>query len=231
MIVAGGIVRNRAWILPRHLEAVTLNGPARLFYVTGDNDDDTVGKLRDWQYDEFTEGGPEKLRYHLHDTGFPGWHRSGEPRYSSENMAPLRNLWGEEAVRRWPQLTHLWVVDSDVLPAADVLSRLLALNRPIAGAWVPGCTPCEGWSYERGRAVRSHWEERRGEPFRATMLGGCYLIRRDAWDAGLRWSPHPQGEDGGFGDSARKLGLEMWADPLARCEHVMEEPKEKEGIE
>lgn len=221
MIVAGGIVRNRAWILGDSLERIRHAYYQTMsywqpFYVTGDNEDGTEKILEAFC---FPRG---YLRY---DTGFLGWHRTGEPRYSSENMAPLRNLWGEEAVRRWPQLTHLWVVDSDVLPAADVLSRLLALNRPIAGAWVPGCTPCEGWSSERGRAVRSHWEERRGEPFRATMLGGCYLIRRDAWDAGLRWAPHPQGEDGGFGDSARKLGLEMWADPLARCEHVMEEPK------
>lgn len=215
-VVAGGIVRNRAWILPWHLAHVRSNLPALLYYLTGDNEDDTEEVLKldgnDMNVPSF---------FSRHDTGFAGWRRDGEPRYSSEVMAGERNLWLKTAVERWPNLTHLWVVDSDVLPHLDCLEKLLAVDRPVVGAWVPGCTPTEGWDNGTGQARRTGAEGRRESTFRATMLGGCYLIRRDAIDAGVRWAAHPQGEDGGFGDSCRALGIDMWACPEARCGHVM----------
>lgn len=217
-IVAGGIVRNRAWILPRHLDAVRRNAPRELFYVTGDNTDLTAEILVDagaW--------------VHLRPTGFPGYRRDGEPRYSSENMVPLRNIWLEQALDIWPKLTHLWVVDSDVLPAPDCLEKLLAEDLPVVAAFVPlqdGKTPIAmaGWNHIADRADRRGDEAAFRLPFLCTLIGGCYLIRRDAIDAGLRWAPHPQGEDGGFGDKARELGIPLWCEPRAITEHVMKEP-------
>lgn len=208
-MIAGGIVRNRAWCLDRHLDAVFANRPGAAFYVTGDNIDDTVAILR------------RRTSVLEHSTGFPGYERSGEHRYHSSNMGPLRNLWASEAVLRWPSLTHLWVVDSDVIPRPDALSRLLAINKDVVGAWVPGCTPCAGWDMDTHQAARTGKEHLEDGPFPATMLGGCYLISRSAWDRGLRWGEHPQGEDGFLGDSARALGISLWADPGARCDHLM----------
>ena len=37
----------------------------------------------------------------------------------------------------WPQATHLWVVDSDILPAPDCLEKLLEVDQPVVGAYVP----------------------------------------------------------------------------------------------
>lgn len=214
-VVAGGIVRNRAWVIGDSIAAIGANGPQQLFYLTGDNIDNTLGILQSMS---------PMVSTMVHSTGYPGYERSGPVRYSSSSMAPLRNVWLENATNAWKDLSHLWVVDSDVLPAPDVLDKLLAHNKPVVGAWVPGCTPCESWDKAEGQAMRSGKEHKHPGLFKATMLGGCYLIRRDAIDAGLRWAPHAQGEDGGFGDSARRLGIELWADRSAECEHRMTKP-------
>lgn len=241
-VVAGGIVRNRAWILPRHLSAVARCRPDAMFYVTGDNEDETNTVLADFAVRTFNELGPRAPRqapfnYLVHDTGEPGWTRDGKeaPRYRSAHMAAERNLWAREALERWPQATHLWVVDSDVLPAPDVLERLLALKAPVAAAYVPvGTIPIHmmGWDSEHDRPKRTGEEKLLTKPHIVSMVGGCYLI-----DARLLghypppehsdpplpyWKEHPQGEDGGFAESVLRMGANMLVDPLAGCEHIME---------
>lgn len=144
-VVAGGIVRSRAWCLPQHLRAVASNAYVReMFYCTGDNNDNTVEILNDFAFLPINRdgGGLEVL---FHDTGHPGHKRDPGPhRYDAANMAFLRNLWAEKAIERWPHLTHLWVVDSDVIPERRCLSKLLALDKPVVAARVPlmdGVTP------------------------------------------------------------------------------------------
>lgn len=220
-VVAGGPVRNRAWCLPQHLDAVISNLDLGddLLYLTGDNEDSTTAVLSDY-----------RVEFFVCDTGHPGYKRDPGPfRYDAANMALLRNLWAEGAIKRWPDLTHLLVVDSDVIPEPDCLSKLLALDKPVVAAHVPlmdGVTPIwmEGWDANADLPRRSGEERYRTEPQRCTLVGGCYLIRRDAWGAGLRWSPTEISEDGGFARSARDLGIEMWAHPGARTQHLMKEP-------
>lgn len=217
-VVAGGIVRNRAWCLPQHLDAVEANSPDKLAYVTGDNTDDTAAILarRAWSLNR--------------DTGFPGHKRDPGPlRYDATNMANLRNLWASQAVMGNAELTHLWVVDSDVIPEPDCLSKLLALDKPVVAAHVPlmdGVTPIwmKAWDIDTDLPRRNGAERYAVNPQYCTLVGGCYLIRRDAWDEGLRWSPTEISEDGGFARSARDLGIEMWAHPGARTQHLMKEP-------
>lgn len=220
-VVAGGIVRNRAWCLPQHLDAVisNLNLGDDLLYLTGDNEDSTTAVLSD-----------HCVEFFVRDTGHPGHKRDPGPfRYDAANMALLRNLWAEGAIKRWPYLTHLWVVDSDVIPAPDCLSKLLSLDKPVVAAHVPlmdGVTPIwmEGWDTNADLPRRTGWERQQVAPRPCTLVGGCYLIRRDAWDKGIRWSPTEISEDGGFARRARGLGIEMWAHPGARTQHLMKEP-------
>ena len=113
-VVAGGPVRQRMWILERHCAAVLANRPDQLLYLEGDSTDGTR---------EYLESHTNVIR---HDTNAPNFTRDGsegEGRYSSAIMANLRNTWASEALKRWPQASHLWVVDSDVLPEVDELQR------------------------------------------------------------------------------------------------------------
>jgi len=215
-----------------------------MHYLYGDCEDDTEAVL-----ERYRKRPSLRLTFERFDTGCPTWRR-GE--YTSENMSLVRNEWVQQVLKEWPDVTHFWNVDSDVLPADDVLSRLLVVDKPVVGAYVPimdGVTPIHmvAWKdgpfveYESdmtgapvgaarcvalgGSARRMGMEKTLTKPHRVTLLGGCYLIQREAIEAGLEWGPHAQGEDGYFGDKCRELGLEMWVDPLAKCQHVMKESK------
>ena len=212
-VVAGGIVRNRDWVIERSVQAIRNQHvqPDSIHYLTGDNKDATEDKLK--QLD---------VQYAVKHTGYPGYNRVPLPgdshKYDSGNMSLLRNAWAQ--LHR-NTASHLWIVDSDVLPDSPVLAALLALDQPIAGAWVPGCTPMQGWNGEH--PVRDGKEGLDGKVFKATMLGGCYLLRKDFLDATdwRPWGPDKQGEDGYLARMSRELGFSLWADPLAACTHIM----------
>jgi hypothetical protein len=181
-----------------------------MLYLTGSNCDDTLSILGSDERVSVVSSSEEVVF-------------SERPNYSSAHMGALRNRWASVARTFWPKFTHLWVVDSDVVPGADCLDRLLRLKAVIAGAWVHGCTPNEGWDEVTGQAHRTGKESLRTSPFVATMLGGCYLISRRALWRGVKWGEHPQGEDGQIARTARKAGIKMWADPHAACDHIMKE--------
>lgn len=221
LVVAGGIVRNRAWVLPRSLEAISAQFCAaniKTFYLTGDNYDATEEFCR--------ELADEHMVVH---TGHPGYERTGfdtRPSYSTRNMAELRNAWADEALRRWPTARYLWVVDSDVIPFSDCLMMLMELAQPVVGAIVPVnetglCTVIEHLD-PGDRFRRSGKEREMRRPFRCASVGACYLIRAELFPK-LRWSvvPGMRSEDGGFALCARDLKIDLWAEPLARCRHLM----------
>lgn len=244
-VVAGSIVRNRAWVLERHLESLFLQQrpPDAFFYVYGDCTDNTEQVLRTALNPHYPHVvSPSLLR---HDTGEPGYTRdaSDGPRYRSEHMAAERNLWAEEALKRWPSLTHLFVVDSDVLPEPDVLEKLLALKAPVAAAFVPlqdGRTPIAmmGWDGAHNRPARTGEEALLTKPHVATLVGGAYLIQRWVLDEAYRqpgfndhekdrlwlplWGEHAQGEDGHFAKACQIHYATMLHHPGARCRHLME---------
>lgn len=232
-VVGGGIVRNRAWILSEHIDAVADNEPEQMFYVTGDNNDQTEDALSTWADRDdchvWRENCFDKVgrSYLVHNTGEPSWTRDGKegPRYKSSHMAAERNLWAQEALKRWPQATHLWVVDSDVLPAPDVLDKLLAVDAPVAGAYVPvgDGFPIYMEGMRNGKPYRTGQERHRTEPFECSLVGGCYLFRADTigFPHGYPWSEHKLGEDGGFAAFMRAYGHKMMAVPGAKCEHLM----------
>lgn len=217
-VVAGGLIRQRRWIVERYLSAVKANNPDVVFMLEGDSTDGTR---------EYLDGRVDIL---VHDTGEPGYTRDGSdgPRYNSAHMGRERNLWAEEALKRWPQATHLFVCDSDVLPEPDVLNRLLALHAPVAAAYVPigdGVTPTHmiGFDYTNFRPCRTGEEKTLTKPHAVTMVGSCYLIEAQwlRFEINPIWSEHPQGEDGGHANFWRRKGLPMMVDPMAKCLHLM----------
>ena len=211
-VVAGGIVRNRDWIIGRSIRSIQSQTvpPDIINYVTGDNEDKTQDVL-------FGLG----IKHYTIDTGYPGYERApknGRPRYSMSSLSYLRNEWC--GINR-DKATHLFVVDSDILPAPDVLFKLLNLGAPISAPWVPGCTPKMGMSGDY--PVRNGNEWNIHEPFEATWVGGCYLLRKDFLDF-CKWEPYgpdPRGEDVAMVAKARRGEFRIMVDPSARCEHIM----------
>lgn len=218
-VVAGGIVRNRGWVLSDSINSLKRQTfpPHQISYLTGDNKDDT----------ELVLAG-NGVHWWVHNTGYPGFERRESEwnpvRYSIPNLAMLRNIWCSEH----KDASHLFTVDSDMILNPNVLELLLSLDVPIAGAVMPGCPPLELWDYQPfvppcWFPKRTHEEVHHKEPFNVACLCGCYLLRKDFLDL-VNWEPFAddeQGEDVGLARKAKDLGVKMVAHPFATGEHRM----------
>jgi GT2 family glycosyltransferase len=279
-VVAGCPARQRAWVLPAWLAA--LGGQARrpeaVFVLVNVSDDGSEGlgeiggtypilppregravtvswSRRDdpdsWSGDRmFTVSKPIVERY---DTGHPHYERgSGYTVDHHANLASVRNRWIERALAQWPQATHLWMVDSDVLPEPDCRELLLAADKDVVAA--PVRNGENAWNFMRLSDLSTS-EPRRSPademalsqetPAAVTLLGACTLVRRavlDTWvgvdpavgvdvphqppQPLVRFASHPRGEDLAFCAAARAAGYQLWVEPRARCAHWMDPDKE-----
>lgn len=251
-VVMGCPIRNRAWMVPAHVEAIqrqaTADARLALFYVEGDSTDNTVevlGEARDiWA------GTHRPVEFIHFNTGFPGWRRSGEPRYSMNNHANLALAYNkviDEALIEYPTMTHLWLVDSDVTPAPDALERLLAADKDVVAAIVlnsPGT-----YNFMLGMQGGEPWRagsemDHPPELFEATGVTACVLYRREvlaghgigALDrhdgfgmaAGLpRFAPHPRSHDFRMMAALRAAGITTWVEPRAKAAHYFHGPGEE----
>lgn len=222
LVLIGCPVRNRAWALPAYLAAVqALDYPAdrlRFAFVLNDSADESEAILT-----EFACARPTALlRRDLH---FPRWQRG---RYSFANLALLRNLLIDEALRSGAD--YLFSVDSDVLPPPNALRRLLAAERPLVGARVPNDLhlPGEHWRCNfLCRDGRGRLRHPRAFPPDALVpvdvVGAAVLIARAVLESGCRYEPGPTGEDEGFCRQALAAGFQPWVDTGLVCQHLMQE--------
>lgn len=101
------------------------------------------------------------------------------------NIITARNMVIDYAIGK--AMDAIWYVDSDVIVEPDTLHKLMSVNRPIAGARIPG------------RGVHSHAEyvfgvqETNGNIVRAKHGSmGCALIHKDIFQMiRFRQGPHP----------------------------------------
>lgn len=250
-VVAGCPVRNRAWIIERHVAAVKEQAPRpTCFYLVNDSDDRTEQFLYECMPGALDD-------YEVFDTNHQGYTRTGEHRYHDDqhaNLASLRNHWIERALELYPQASHLWMVDSDVVPDPDCLEKLLAADKDIVagvvrngdGAWnfmtVSELVHGVGDVPTRTRVdeVNLHHET---DPFEVSLLGACVLVKREVlerktqekaefFDATIFYQPsvpavrfwsHPRGEDFTWCSAAKAAGFDLWLQPLARTMHWMSE--------
>ena len=132
-----------------------------------------------------------------------------------------------------PDITHLFLLDSDVEPPLDCIERLLALNVPLA----TGCYPVLMQHGLRWALSNMH-EDRRyrllerldseTEPFEVDAGGaGCLMIRRDVIEKikwpWFRWIENEDGsqvsEDIFFFKKCNFAGLRVTVDPQVICNH------------
>ena len=134
-----------------------------------------------------------------------------------------------------PNLTHLFMLDSDIGPPLDALDRLLALDAPLAAGrysllmgaglrW--SVSNCSGGKYRLMSELPSYTE-----PFECDGGGaGCLLIRRDVFDKvkwpWFKWIENADGsqtsEDIYFFKKANLKGYRLKVDPAVICNHYKE---------
>lgn len=226
LVVMGCPIRNRSWAVERHVQSMIAQTrrPDALLYLDNGSTDDTaetllaqIPKVLAGNYDRQDEPYIQNLHVALHEPVAGGDDRV-DPRYSIHNLADVRNCLIEMFLNEYPDATHLWSCDSDVIPDPDVVELLLSANKPMIAAVVRNSTALVynfmlGVSGDGEEFFRTDREEGAitwsNGPFAAAMTGACVLIRRDVLELGCRYGYHPQGEDAAFCSNLEKT----WAGP------------------
>jgi len=170
---------------------------------------------------------------------------AGKSTLPLEILSPRKNLgfggglaWaGQRALEKFPDLTHLLVLDDDaILSPGDMEALWRTMEKHHAGSVAPFLTDASGplqevpepilWSLARSfRRIGRNLEKARslapsGYPM-AWCLGPCLLIRKDTW---LRAGP-PRSDMLAYGDDVEfSLRLSAtapaWADPAVTVTHA-----------
>lgn len=133
--------------------------------------------------------------------------------------------------------THIFFLDSDVVPQADAIDRLLLHDKPIVAGVYPRQHPGGGirWSAikdNQSPPVQDNlieFDKLPAEPFETTCVGGStVLIKREVFE-NIKYPWYyfkhangdfgPMSEDLVFSLKARKHGYTLWVDPSVRCDH------------
>lgn len=139
--------------------------------------------------------------------------------------------------------THLFMLDSDVLPPPDAIDRLLAHNLPMVGGWYrkkerfrvknengeevvlqrPVVYDYDKFDETKGKHVyRERMEPGTGLEKVGGMGAGCWMIRRDVCEK-VGKSPYALelgGEDLSFGKKVQEAGFDIYCDWTLACAHV-----------
>lgn len=189
-VVALCPIRNRRWILHRHINALRAQTvPPRIFYLEGDSTDGTKERLA-----ELAEEGMCGVA--TLDTGSPFWRRDGEIRYSGDQHASLSHVYNallDEGLYRFSPVSHFWLLDSDVLPEEGCLEELLRADKDVVAAVVEHSRGVfnfmvgerDGEPRRQNEATALGWFRgdcdgpQYGAPFPATFVSCCVLYRRE----------------------------------------------------
>ncbi len=147
-----------------------------------------------------------------------------------------RNALIEHHFHNDPNWTHIFFIDSDVVPPRNALHKMLGLDADVVtGAYPLNMSSGLFWSVgnEKNNWIPMH-EDLPKEPFEtASCGGGCLLIRREVLTA-VKWPWFKtkfqeiykndgrglaQGEDVYFCKRAIEEGFKVIADPSVICKH------------
>jgi hypothetical protein len=246
---------NRAWILPKYLEALdALDYPPELlsfFFLVNDSTDASFDILEAWA-SRRRERMREALALSVYLAGAP-WSQPPSITVVRADVEPGRppdideqgRRLAAERSRAHPILadlrnrarshflaspdSYLWMVDTDILVPSDALRRLLAHGRDVVAALVRNGEAA--WNYLTFKPHTSRFDRDPGPPparlFQVDLTGACCLFSRRAL-ATCKWRAVTtgSGEDAGMALALRSAGISQWVDGSIATEHVMKRPAE-----
>lgn len=233
-VAIGGIVRNRAWVLPDYLAALTVleHDDKEYRFLENDSEDDTLAIL-----DNFANvcGGYPFAFNGYENTGATGWDRNGVTSYRDnqfKNLAELRNRFVDFFLLT-SDAEYLFSVDSDIIVPPDTLRKLLehADQETIVGAAICNIPGGEldgrnpgNFLVELQPGLIHHPNP---YPLQGTMdvhtIGAVYLIpRRVLENKAIRYGCDWQGEDVYFCRRAAEWKIKRKVVLDAKCEHRMQ---------
>lgn len=132
-----------------------------------------------------------------------------------------------------PEVTHLYFMDSDVVPPDGTLQKLYDYDLPIVAGIYPMLTDQLVWSFKAGGEWVSAKEPLPDGLIKATAIGGStLLVKREVFEKMERpwfkivYKPIDEngrcydfGEDEYFSREAIKAGYDIMVDPKIICDH------------
>lgn len=232
-ITIGSIIRNRAWILPEYLSSLvaldySFITDRKFLFLENDSTDITLSLLN-----QFSNNFGERVARVVSESFSGPGHRRGEYNLDDyAHMAIVRNRFIELFLE--DPSDYLLSIDTDVIVPPNLFERLLDIAaQPVIVAAAAICNIL-------GRQLDGHMpgnfmvRDKEGSiihppsyPLTGVMdvdiTGACYLIPREVLEAGVRYGPHPYGEDIPFCIEAKKKGFEIKVLLDSHCEHRMVE--------
>lgn len=221
----GSPIRNRAWFLPQYLNSISQldqsNIKVSYIFLINDCIDNTAEILEQWKAEQ---SNPITLLYY--DFNYPGWLRDASKgkRYSFENLAKMRNMLFEEALKQG--LDYFFSVDSDTLVEPHTLKALLSAKKDIISALTP-VNPQETmfnvmWWNDLNQPTRAGGKIPEQGIFEVGATAGCCLYSRRLMEQ-CRFEATPWGEDIGLCNCAREKNFSVWCNASIKAKHVMEQ--------
>jgi cellulose synthase/poly-beta-1,6-N-acetylglucosamine synthase-like glycosyltransferase len=218
-VLIGCPVRDRGWVIHRHLEAlkkirVPEGVEVEFLYVLNDSTDNTKDILE--QY-----GVP----YVEYNTGREGYTRQKYNPANYGHLAEIRNYFIDRFLET--DADYLFSIDSDIIVPEEALEVLLADDKDIISMILcnqPGDMPRRAHNVmnEDPSGMMVHILSYPLEQvFPCDLTGACYLIKREVLQAGVRYAQDPQGEDIPFCRQAKRLGFGIFCDSRVKPIHVM----------
>ena len=132
-----------------------------------------------------------------------------------------------------PKVTHLYFMDSDVVPPAKTLDKLLEHDLPIIAGIYPMDANGPVWSFKKNGWWHSRKEPTGDELIKTTVIGGStLLVKREVFDKLERpcfkivykamdekGRCYDEGEDEYFCRIAIEAGYDIMVDPSIVCDH------------
>jgi len=237
-VVIAAPIRDRAWILPDYLDHLRIAhnaSPLDIAYIFLENDsiDSTSDLLKEFAVDAQAtilkhDFGYKHYRVTERERGLPGVNPSND----KAELAILRNMIVDEFLKTDGDYLLFW--DSDVilpeLALSDDPKSLTSIikHRSIgilaADVQHPHCQgKFHNYMYETSPGKYNHPKR---HPKTALVYcdtvggGGAALFRREIFSWGLRFGPHPQGEDIAVCRAAKGHGFQIVVNKMIRGLHI-----------
>lgn len=208
-VFIGAPVRNRAWVLGRHLDSLMAQDVDKEFkYILNDSEDETEQILID-----------QGIPYVTHNLGKKYGHVRGQ--YSYGNLALLRNILLHEFLQS--DCDYLLSIDTDIIIPEGSLQQLIDNDLDVCSMLIQNHPKIKAHNAMIGGR---HVPEFKEGIIPVDLTGAVYLIKREVVEAGARYALHPIGEDEPFCEQARRHGYRLFVDTRLRPIHAYAEGAE-----
>jgi len=231
-ILVSSCIRNRAWILPKYLEAILnikYDGIFDCFFLENDSTDNSLQILEDFSYENYDDLNIGISTINSCDN-IPDETRTQYRLNGYKHLADIRNKLLDNILSFYNDYEYVLFIDSDIVVPSNIIDELLkyADNKTIVAAaisnipnrTVDGTTPCNFMKLNGNRMEHMVKYPTSGV-IEVDLTGAVYLVPMQCLKDGVRYDANQQGEDNPFCDSAKEKGYKLLVNLDCKPKHYM----------